>query len=143
MRNKKEYKSSISGRLTLRVLIVSAVIFTLTFGIFVRMAANRVRHEATKHAHSELSNTIHQIDAVLKDVVKIDRVILLKADSQRGKSLFAGIVELPHKLGLKVTCEGVETEEQDTFASDTRCDYIQGFLYYKPMPKEEFEEIKV
>ena len=68
MRNKKEYKSSISGRLTLRVLIVSAVIFTLTFGIFVRMAANRVRHEATKHAHSELSNTIHQIDAVLKAV---------------------------------------------------------------------------
>ena len=68
MRNKKKYKSSISGRLTLRVLIVSAVIFTLTFGIFVRMAANRVRHEATKHAHSELSNTIHQIDAVLKAV---------------------------------------------------------------------------
>ena len=77
------------------------------------------------------------------DVVKIDRGILLKADSQRGKSLFAGIVELSHKLGLKVTCEGVETEEQDTFASDTGCDYIQGFLYYKPMPEEEFEEIKV
>ena len=68
MRNKKEYRSSISRRLTLRVLIVSAIIFTLTFGAFVRMAANRVREEATKHAHSELSNTIHQIDAVLKSV---------------------------------------------------------------------------
>ena len=68
MRNKKEYKNSISGRLITRVLIVSAIIFTLTFGIFVRMAANRVRQEATKHAHSELSNTIHQIDAVLKAV---------------------------------------------------------------------------
>ena len=66
--NKKEYRNSISGRLTLRVLIVSAIIFTLTFGVFVRMAANRVRQEATKHAHSELSNTIHQIDAVLKTV---------------------------------------------------------------------------
>lgn len=61
-------KNSISGRLTLRVLIVSALIFTLTFTLFVRMAANKVREEATKHAHSELSNTIHQIDAVLNMV---------------------------------------------------------------------------
>ena len=64
----KKLQNSISGRLTLRVLIVSAIIFTLTFGIFVRMAANRVRQEATKHAHSELTNTIHQIDAILKKV---------------------------------------------------------------------------
>ena len=68
MRNKKEYRNSISGRLTLRVLIVSAIIFSVTFGVFVRMAANRVRQEATKRAHSELSNTIHQIDAVLNAV---------------------------------------------------------------------------
>ena len=68
MRNKRKFQESISGRLTLRVLIVSAIIFTLTFGLFVRMAANRVRQEATKHAHSELSNTIHQIDAVLNAV---------------------------------------------------------------------------
>ena len=68
MRNKKEYKNSISGRLTLRVLIVSAIIFSVTFGIFVRMAANRVRQEAIRRAHTELSNTIHQIDAVLNAV---------------------------------------------------------------------------
>ena len=68
MISKKKFKSTISGRLTLRVLIVSALIFTLTFTLFVRMAANKVREEATKHAHSELSNTIHQIDAVLNAV---------------------------------------------------------------------------
>lgn len=66
--NKIKFKNSISGRLTLRVLIVSALIFTLTFTLFVRMAANKVREEATKHAHSELSSTIHQIDAVLNAV---------------------------------------------------------------------------
>ena len=69
MRDMKiKLKNSISGRLTLRVLIVSVIIFTLTFTLFIRMAANRVRFEATKHAHSELTNTIHQIDAVLKAV---------------------------------------------------------------------------
>ena len=59
---------SISGRLMVRVLIVSAIIFTLTFTFFLRMAANKMRDEATDHAHSELSNTIHQIDAILHSV---------------------------------------------------------------------------
>lgn len=61
-------RRSMSGRLMARVLIVSAIIFTLTFTLFLRMAAEKVREEAIKHAHSELSNTIHQIDAVLRSV---------------------------------------------------------------------------
>ena len=65
---KIKFNESISGRLMARVLIVSAIIFTLTFAIFLRMAAGKMREEATKHAHSELSNTIHQIDAVLHAV---------------------------------------------------------------------------
>ena len=66
--NRKKLRGSISGRLTARVLIVSAIIFTLTFTAFLRMAANKVREEATHKAHSELSNAIHQIDAVLESV---------------------------------------------------------------------------
>ena len=69
MKKKKiKLNKSISGRLMVRVLIVSAIIFTLTFAIFLRMAANKMREEATDRAHSELSNTIHQIDAVLHAV---------------------------------------------------------------------------
>ena len=67
-KTKIKFRKSISGRLMVRVLIVSAIIFTLTFTIFLRMAANKMREEATEHAHSELSNTIHQIDAVLHAV---------------------------------------------------------------------------
>ena len=67
-KNKIKLNKSISGRLMVRVLIVSAIIFTLTFAIFLRMAANKMREEATGRAHSELSNTIHQIDAVLHAV---------------------------------------------------------------------------
>ncbi len=62
------FNQSISGRLMVRVLIVSAIIFTLTFALFLRMAANKMREEATNHAHRELSNTIHQIDAILHSV---------------------------------------------------------------------------
>ena len=65
---KIKFRKSISGRLMVRVLIVSAIIFTLTFTFFLRMAANKMREEATEHAHSELTSTIHQIDAVLHAV---------------------------------------------------------------------------
>lgn len=75
------------------------------------------------------------------DVVKVDRDILLKAKDERGKSLFEGVVELAHKLKLKVICEGVETEEQNKFVQNSNCDFIQGFYYYKPLPKEEGEKL--
>ena len=68
MGSRKKFKNSISGRLTTGVIIVCAIIFTLTCTVFIRMAANKVREEAAKQAHSELSSTIHQIDAVLNAV---------------------------------------------------------------------------
>jgi EAL domain-containing protein (putative c-di-GMP-specific phosphodiesterase class I) len=43
-----------------------------------------------------------------------------------------------HHNGLKVVCEGVETEEQAHFLESVGCDYIQGFYYAKPMPREAF-----
>lgn len=66
--NQIKLTKSISGRLMLRVLIVSAIIFSLAFAIFLRISAKKMREEATRHAHSELSNTIHQIDAILHAV---------------------------------------------------------------------------
>ena len=73
------------------------------------------------------------------DVVKIDREILLKTGSKRGKDLFLGIIALAHKLDISVVCEGVETEEQNTLVSQSDCDFIQGWYYSKALPLEEFE----
>ena len=73
------------------------------------------------------------------DVVKIDRDILLKAVTKRGKDLFSGIIALAHNLDMTVVCEGVETEEQNTLVSQTSCDYIQGWYYTKALPPEECE----
>jgi len=71
------------------------------------------------------------------DVVKIDRDILLKTNTPRGKALFSGIVALAHSLNLPVICEGVETEEQNELIVESGCDYIQGWYYSKALPLEE------
>lgn len=73
------------------------------------------------------------------DVVKLDRDILLKTNTPKGKNLFSGIIALSHSLNMEVICEGVETKEQDDLVSSTECDYIQGWYYSKPLPVEECE----
>ena len=73
------------------------------------------------------------------DIVKIDRDILLRTNTHKGKSLFSGIIDLAHGIDAKVICEGVENEEQNVLVSRTSCDYIQGWYYSKPIPLNECE----
>ena len=73
------------------------------------------------------------------DVVKIDRSILLKADTKRGKELFSGIMALAHNLTILVIGEGVETKEQEEWISSTDCDFVQGWYYAKPLPVSKAE----
>ena len=68
------------------------------------------------------------------DIVKIDREVLLLSEKESGKKLFLGIISLIHNLNLKVVCEGVETEEQNTLVSRSDCDSIQGWYYSKALP---------
>ena len=85
---------SISGRLMVRVLIVSAIIFTVTFTIFLRMAANNMRQEAADNAHSELSNTINQIDAILHAVeIAVENTAWVVQHSLESPESLYGITE--------------------------------------------------
>ena len=68
------------------------------------------------------------------DIVKIDREVLLLSEKESEKKLFLGIISLIHNFNLKVVCEGVETEEQNTLVSRSDCDYIQGWYYSKALP---------
>lgn len=55
--------------------------------------------------------------------------------------IVSSIIELSHSLELDVIAEGVETVEQLEFLKNKKCDEIQGYLYYKPMPDIEIEKI--
>ncbi len=74
------------------------------------------------------------------DVVKIDRDVLLMTEKELGKKLFLGIIALIQKLNLKVVCEGVETEMQNTLVTESDCDYIQGWYYSKALSEQQAEE---
>ncbi|MCB0280912.1 MAG: EAL domain-containing protein, partial [Calditrichaeota bacterium] len=48
------------------------------------------------------------------------------------------IVVMAHKLGLKVIAEGIETKKQQELLLKLGCDYGQGYLFARPMPRKEF-----
>ena len=72
------------------------------------------------------------------DIVKIDKSLIDKLDEERCRNIIVDTIGMMHHNGLKVVCEGVETEEQARFLESMGCDYIQGFYYAKPMPREAF-----
>lgn len=76
------------------------------------------------------------------DVVKIDRSILLGADTPKGETAFRGLVKLATSLGAKVVCEGIETEEQHRLAKSCKCHYGQGYLFSPPIFKEFFNALE-
>jgi|GEM_PF-4114533 len=51
------------------------------------------------------------------------------------------IIGMAYNLGMEVIAEGVETEEQRQFLEAHGCPVCQGYLFSKPIPLPEFEEL--
>jgi diguanylate cyclase (GGDEF)-like protein/PAS domain S-box-containing protein len=73
------------------------------------------------------------------DYLKIDRSFVRDLETDPGdRAIAEAIVVMAHRLGLKVIAEGVETEGQLALLAEAGCEYVQGYLYAKPMPVEAF-----
>lgn len=71
--------------------------------------------------------------------LKIDMELLRQArTSQKARSIFTSLVELGHRLSMKVVAEGVETLEDLQFARADNVDFVQGYLL---SPKRVLEDL--
>ncbi len=76
------------------------------------------------------------------DTLKIDRSFIQDLTIDPGDAaIVSAIIVLAHSLKLKVTAEGVETQEQLDFLRKHKCDIIQGYLFSKPVPADQFEAL--
>ncbi|MBQ8281887.1 MAG: bifunctional diguanylate cyclase/phosphodiesterase [Lachnospiraceae bacterium] len=76
------------------------------------------------------------------DVIKLDMLFLYEqTESNRGGTILSSIIRMAKWLGMPVIAEGVETVGQADFLRSIGCDYIQGYLYSKPVPEEDYEKL--
>jgi predicted signal transduction protein with EAL and GGDEF domain len=71
--------------------------------------------------------------------VKIDRSFVKEIPANRDDgALTAAVISMAHGLRLKVVAEGVETAAQADFLRERGCDELQGFLFSKAVPADQF-----
>lgn len=76
------------------------------------------------------------------DILKIDKGFLDEAEeSRRSNIIVEQVVEMAKRMEIKTLCEGVETRKQLTFLKKIGCDMVQGYLFSKPVPMDEFEKL--
>ncbi|MGD0762579.1 MAG: EAL domain-containing protein [Roseiarcus sp.] len=60
---------------------------------------------------------------------------------ENDRAVVAAVISLGQKLNLRVIAEGVETDEQLAFLRDNNCAEMQGYLFSKPIPPAEIEDL--
>ncbi|MCI7789185.1 MAG: bifunctional diguanylate cyclase/phosphodiesterase [Lachnospiraceae bacterium] len=75
------------------------------------------------------------------DIIKLDMMFLREeTESNRGGIIVSAVMRMAKWLGMPVIAEGVETVKQADFLRSIGCESIQGYLYSKPLPEDQYEE---
>ena len=76
------------------------------------------------------------------DALKIDRSFVRDVNTSADcRTITQTIILLAHGLGMTVVAEGVETREQLAVLQESGCDEVQGYLFSRPVPEDEFLQL--
>jgi len=80
-------------------------------------------------------SSLNRLDKLPLGILKVDRTFterLCEVDGAR--SIVQAIISMGKALNMRIVAEGVENEEQMSALSEMGCDYLQGFLFSRPVP---------
>jgi diguanylate cyclase (GGDEF)-like protein/PAS domain S-box-containing protein len=77
------------------------------------------------------------------DTLKVDRSFVSRIQNtpDGNRNIVEAIISLAHRLDMIVVAEGVETLEQYTILLDMNCQFGQGYLFSKPLPKPRVDKL--
>lgn len=75
------------------------------------------------------------------DIIKLDMRFLSGQVESRGGLILNSVVQLSKWLNTPLIAEGVETNIQADFMKSLGCNYMQGYLYSRPLKEEDFIEL--
>ncbi|MFN3702420.1 putative bifunctional diguanylate cyclase/phosphodiesterase [Thermomonas sp.] len=87
--------------------------------------------------HSSLA----QLRSLPVDEIKIDKSFVMHLDQHPEDTVIVrSAIEIGHNMGLLVIAEGVEQQGSLDILRDLRCDMVQGYLFSRPLPAEDFRQ---
>ena len=73
--------------------------------------------------------------------MKLDKSLIDNiVKDNKEKLLIKALIDMSHYIDLEVVAEGIEMQEQAELLSSLNCDYIQGYYYGSPSPKEQINK---
>lgn len=77
------------------------------------------------------------------ELVKLDRSFSSYYLTEENIEIFNAVINLAQLLKFNVLAEGIEEECQLKLLKDTKCELVQGFIYYEPLEvKDLLEQLK-
>lgn len=87
-------------------------------------------------------SSLSLIKDISANVLKIDKSLLSgNCENEKERIVLESIFDFAHRLNLVTIAEGVETKEQLGFLRTCDCKLIQGYIFSKPIPEEDFAEL--
>lgn len=86
-------------------------------------------------------STMNMLKNQTLDEIKIDREFIRDLEKDKSRVIIRNTIAMLQQLDVHIVIEGVETEEQKDFLLGCNCTDGQGFLFYRPMPVEEFDQL--
>lgn len=76
------------------------------------------------------------------NTLKLDKSFLNDGnfEDERCRAVIENIIRMAKQLDMSIVSEGIETEKELEYMKQMRCDIAQGYLFDKPLPKQEFEK---
>jgi EAL domain-containing protein (putative c-di-GMP-specific phosphodiesterase class I) len=73
------------------------------------------------------------------NTLKIDKSFVRDvSENSTDAAIATAIIAMGNSLNLNVIAEGVETQEQYNFLKENNCGQVQGYLFSRPLPSDEF-----
>jgi len=83
-------------------------------------------------------SNMRRIASLPLHIVKLDKSFTNVKENPNLMIVLKNTIRMIKDMNLKIVVEGIETEDMVRQFSDLECEYIQGYFYSKPLPKEDF-----
>ena len=141
---------TVSGLLETHGIAAEELVLEITEGMVMRDVQAAL---ATMHALRALGvrlsiddfgtghSSLAQLRSLPVDEIKIDKSFVMRLDSNPDDTVIVrSAIEIGHNMGLVVIAEGVEQPGSLQILRDLHCDMVQGYLFSKPVPAQDFRQ---